>query len=143
MAEEIKVENNTVDIDDRRITLCVFPAFEGFELNRRYRTDYRLNSDSNVRAAYALDVLSHAEYNGKRLDSVTTVNAVCETWQNLETVFHAVLKFNGVDLELSEEKARWFDKAGAELAITFIAEATRLMVPFMKTIEEEGGVQSG
>ncbi len=141
MADEIEIKTNTVDIDDRRITLCVFPAFEGFELNRRYRTDYRLNSDSRTRAAYALQVLSYAQYKDVRLDSVETVNAICETWQNLETVFHAVLKFNGVDLELSEEKARWFDKAGQELAITFIAEATRLMVPFMKTIEE--GDQSG
>ncbi len=141
MADEIEIKTNTVDIDDRRITLCVFPAFEGFELNRRYRTDYRLNSDSRTRAAYALQVLSYAEYKGTRLDSVEAVNTICESWQNLETVFHAVLKFNGVDLELSEEKARWFDKAGQELAITFIAEATRLMVPFMKTIEE--GDQSG
>jgi hypothetical protein len=128
---------NVIAIGDKAITLHLFPAFEGFELNRRYRTDYRTQSDSNIRSAFALDVLSHAEFNGERLNGVERVNFVCENWKNLETVFHAILEFNNIDLELAEEKARWFEFAGAELAASFIVEATKLMVPFLKATSEE------
>jgi hypothetical protein len=121
---------------DRTITLSVFPALEGFELDRRYRVDYKLQADRYVRREYTLAVLSYASYGDTPLATPDAVDSALENWKNVEAVFHAVLNFNGVDLELAEEKARWFEYAGAELATTFIATTTNLMGPFLSTLEE-------
>jgi hypothetical protein len=132
--------SNTITVPtkqgERTVTLHVFPALTGFELNRRYRTDYRLSSDTHTRTTYALDVLTYAEFNGKRLDSEKAVNDALVTWQNLEKVFQAVLAYNDVDLELAEEKARWFEFAGKELAETFVAEAALMMGPLLKSMDQ-------
>lgn len=132
--------SNTITVQtdkgERAVSLHVFPALTGFELNRRYRTDYRLSSDTHTRTAYALAVLAHAEFNGKRLDSEKAVNDVLVEWKNVEKVFHAVLAYNDVDLELAEEKARWFEFAGKELATTFVAEAALMMVPLLKNMDQ-------
>jgi hypothetical protein len=126
----------TTSAGDRIVTLNVFPALEGFELDRRYRTDYKVQPDRHVRREYTLAVLSHAECNGASLATPDHINASLESWKNVEAVFQAVLNFNGVDLELEEEKARWFEYAGSELAATFIATTTQLMGPFLTTLEE-------
>lgn len=132
--------SNTITVQtnkgERTVTLHVFPALTGFELNRRYRVDYKLCGDRHTCAAYTLDVLAYAELKGRRLDSKEAVNDALVTWPNLEKVFHAVLAFNEVDLELSEEKARWFEFAGKELATTFVAEAALLMAPMLKTMDQ-------
>ncbi len=128
---------------DKDVTLHVFPAFAGFDLNRRYRVDYRLEqSDQHKRLAYTLAVLAHAEVDGARLDSETAVNAALETWKNVEAVFHAVLEYNEVDLELSEEKARWFEYAGHELAASFIAEAGALLAPLAQILDQNKEVKA-
>lgn len=118
------------------ITLHTFAAMQGHELNRRYRTDYKLSNDRDVRRAFTLDVLEHAEYEGQRLGTVEAANNILVNWKNVQAVFHAVLEFNEVDLELSEEKARWFGHAGEELATSFIAAATVLMKPAIEMIGE-------
>jgi len=141
------MSENTIKVKtskgEKDVTLHVFPAFAGFDLNRRYRTDYRLEqSDQHKRRSYTLDVLSHAEVDGARLDSETAVNAALETWKNVEAVFHAVLEYNEVDLELSEEKARWFEYAGAELATSFIAEAGALLAPLAQILDQNKEVKA-
>lgn len=128
---------STISIGDKEVVLTAFPAFDGFELNRRYRTDYKMQSDSMIRARFALDVLSFATYKGETLSTVDAVNKVCGTWKNLEKVFYGMLEFNNIDIELKEEKAHWFEYAGSELAISFIGEATRLMAPFLNSLSEE------
>ncbi len=125
------------DKGKRTVTLHVFPALIGFELNRRYRVDYRLSSDTYTRRAYTLAVLAYAEFNGQRLDTEKAVDSALESWRNVEKVFHAVLAHNEVDLQLEEEKARWFEFAGKELASTFIAEATQLISPLMELVAEQ------
>lgn len=123
---------------ERTITLHVFPALEGFELDRRYRVDYKLQADRYARREYTLAVLTYASYEDQRLSTPDAVDEALENWKNVEAVFQAVLAFNGVDLELAEEKARWFEYAGAELAATFIATTTALMGPFLSgTAAEE------
>ncbi|WP_322040798.1 hypothetical protein [Burkholderia diffusa] len=138
---------NTIKIKtskgEKNVTLHVFPAFAGFDLNRRYRVDYRLEqSDQGKRLAYTLDVLAHAEVDGARLDTEDAVNAALEMWKNVEAVFHAVLAHNEVDLELSEEKARWFEFAGAELAASFIAEAGQLLAPLAQILDQNKEVKA-
>jgi hypothetical protein len=71
------------------------------------------------------------------LVGIEAVNRVCGSWQNLQKLFHAILEFNEVDLELSEEKAKWFEYAGTELAVTFIAETTKLISPFLNSMSQE------
>jgi len=121
---------------DRAITLGTFPALEGFELDRRYRTDYKMQADRHTRREYTLAVMAFASFEGKPLDTVEAIDDVLEVWRNVELIFHSVLAYNGVDLELLEERARWFEFAGAELATTFIATTTSLMGPFLSTLEE-------
>jgi hypothetical protein len=128
-ANKIAIETSAGHIE---VALQVFPALAGFELNRRYRTDYRLSHDTKMRTAYAMEVLFHAEVNGQRLSSEQQVNAVLETWLNVEKVFQAVLSYNEVDLELAEEKASWCEFAGREISAAFIAEAMRLIGPMME-----------
>ena len=138
---EVPVKDNLfikVDGIEVKVTFHTFPAFTGFELNRRYRIDYKLQSDRNARAAYAISVLAYAEVGGKRLEHIAAIDEALGTWQNVEEVFHGVLAYNGIDLELAEEKARWFEFAGAELAATFVAEASLLMKPFLETAAERG-----
>jgi hypothetical protein len=141
-----KQESNATDAETitvqtskgpQAVTLHVFPALIGFELNRRYRVDYRLNGDTFTRRAYTLDVLAHVEVNGQRLDTQKAVDTALETWKNVEAVFHAALAFNEVDLELAEEKARWFEFAGKELATTFVSEAALMIVPLLKSAEAQ------
>ncbi|RZF31326.1 hypothetical protein EVC45_02415 [Paraburkholderia sp. UYCP14C] len=132
--------NNTITVQtssgERTVTLHTFPAMTGFELNRRYRVDYKQASNSAERTGYALDVLAHAEVNGQRLDTEKAINAALESWKNVESVFYAVLAFNEVDLELREEKAAFFEHAGKELATTFVSEAALLIVPLLQTMDQ-------
>ncbi|WP_261547182.1 hypothetical protein [Burkholderia multivorans] len=139
-ANTIKIKTSKGEKD---VTLHVFPAFAGFDLNRRYRVDYRMeNADARKRLAYTLDVLEHAEIDGARLDTESAVNKALETWKNVEAVFHAVLAHNEVDLELAEEKARWFEYAGAELATSFIAEAGALLAPLAQILDQNKEVSA-
>lgn len=121
---------------ERVIDLRVFPALEGFELDRRYRMDYKLQADRHVRREFTMAVLAYASYGEQALVTEEAVDDALETWKNVSAVFYSVLAFNGIDLELAEEKARWFEFAGAELATTFIATTTSLMGPFLSTLEE-------
>jgi hypothetical protein len=133
--------NNTVIIQtskgEKIVTLHTFPAMTGFSLNRRYRVDYRTCGDDHTRRAYTLDALAFAEVNGQRLDSEGAVNSALESWKNVERVFKSVLEFNEVDTALEEEKARWFEFAGKELAATFVSEAALLMAPLLQTMEAQ------
>ncbi|KVU77513.1 hypothetical protein [Burkholderia ubonensis] len=133
--ETMKIQTST---GEKEVTLHVFPALTGFDLDRRYRVDYVMERESRTkRLAYTLDVLAHAEVAGARLDNEQAINAALESWKNVEAVFNAVLKHNEVDLELAEEKARWFEFAGAELAASFVAEAAQLLAPLAQIIDQQ------
>lgn len=128
----------TTSKGETEVTLHTFPALTGFELNRRYRTDYRMERESSSkRITYALAVLEFAEVGGERLGSERAINSTLESWKNVEAVFHAVLKHNEVDLELAEEKASWFEFAGRELATSFIVEAGALLAPLAQLLEQQ------
>ncbi|MEM5370277.1 hypothetical protein V4C53_30145 [Paraburkholderia azotifigens] len=152
----MSIENGSLTVQTSKgeveVALHVFPAFTGFELNRRYRTDYRAQKitdyrndkgDINhatvlaVRNTFAMNVLSFAEVGGKHLNSPQAINDALESWKNVEAVFNAILRHNEVDLQLEEEKARWFEFAGAELAATFIAEAGLLLEPLIKSFDRK------
>jgi hypothetical protein len=118
--------------DDATIKLDHFSALDGWELKRQYR-DYLSSDDPKFRTAYTMTVLCYAtiESNGDsiRLSNSIDINEQLECWQNVEKVFYAVLKHNGVQTDPAEiERLRW-KVAGEDLAKAFLGAVSDLIGP--------------
>lgn len=114
------------------ILINFFPALDGWEIQSRFK-DYVRSEDKEFKRAFTIEILSYSEV---VLEEVTLplktsdlIQNHLRTWQNIQQIFEAVLRHNGIDPESHAEKAGYWDNVGKELAISFIAEATKLMAP--------------
>jgi len=58
-----------------------------------------------------------------------------QTWENIKAVFEEVLRLNGIDPKTHADKTHYWANAGAEMALAFIAEASKLMGPAMEAFD--------
>lgn len=109
-----------------------FKALDGWDIQSRF-IDYVRSNDRELKRAFTIEILSYAEV---VLEEVTLPMQTAEliqnhlvTWENIKQIFEAVLLTNGIDPDSHAEKAAYWDTVGKELAIAFIAEASKLIGP--------------
>lgn len=116
----------------RQIKIELFPALDGWEIQQRF-IDFAASGDRDFRRAFTLEVLKYAKVVNGEQDIPLTTDALIDnhlqSWQNVQAVFEEVLMHNGIDPKTHADKPHYWADAGAEMAIAFIAEATKLMGP--------------
>lgn len=117
----------------RYVRINHFAPLDGWELQNKF-IDFARSKDAEFRRAYTMQILGYATLvfdDGREMDLATSavIDNHLETWQNIQLVFNEVLKANGVDPLTHAEDANYWSKAGSEMAIAFLAEASKLMGP--------------
>lgn len=123
----------------KSVKIYPFSAMEGWDIQRKF-FDFASTTDKAARLAYIMEVLAYAKVivgeNELPLKTSALIDNHLENWQNIQTVFEAVLLFNDIDPKTHAEKPSYWAAAGAEMAVSFIAEATKLMGPAFKIVAE-------
>jgi hypothetical protein len=121
------------------IQITLFSALEGWEFQRRF-VEFAASTDADVRRQYTMDVLKFATVvvgsNEIPLSTSALIDNHLETWQNLKDVFEGVLAANGISPESHANQTHFWEKAGQEMAVAFIAEASKMIGPAMQLAEE-------
>lgn len=125
----------------RTIEIGLFPALDGWDIQQRF-VEFAASHDKDFRRAYTLEVLSYATAinNGARMELKTAalVNNHLGSWENIEKVFEGILLHNGIDPKTHADRPVFWEKAGAEMATSFIAELTRVMGPAIGLAAQQG-----
>lgn len=125
--------------DVKEIIISKFDALDGWDIQHRY-TDFVMSTDKYHRRAFTLEILSYAKVKISTellpLSTDALINNHIQSWDKVKELFEAVLIENGIDPDNHAEKPHYWANAGAEMAISFIAEASKLMGPAMAFIEE-------
>jgi hypothetical protein len=117
----------------KQVKIIPFSALDGWDMQRKF-IEFAASTDKDLRREYTFAVLAYAKVMTKddREIPLTTgalIDNHLQTWQNVEGVFEAVLLANGIDPKTHADRPHYWQQAGAEMAIAFIAEATKLMGP--------------
>lgn len=124
-----------------QVVVSHFPPLDGWDIQGRFR-DFAASKDAAFKRAYTMEILSYAtlQFDDGRTLPLSTgalIDNHLESWQNVMLVFEAVLKHNGIDPSTHADKPTYWEEAGALMAISFIAEATKLFGP---AIEMAGNI---
>lgn len=128
----------------RNIRIGNFAALDGWDIQHRFLA-FAASTDKVERRTYVMEVLSHSSVmiNGASepipLNTVALINNHLETWPNIQAVFEATLRKNGIDPETHANKTRFWADAGEEMAMAFIAACSALIQPAMEMAEKKFG----
>lgn len=120
------------------ITVKKFPALIGWDMQTRF-LEFAATTDTQVRLKYTMDVLAYAtvivgeqEY---PLSTDALIDNHLEKWENIKEVFEYVLRENGIDPDTHAMKPNFWSQAGEQMAVSFVAECTKLFAPAMELME--------
>jgi hypothetical protein len=121
----------------KSVKIYSFSAMDGWDIQRKF-FEFASTTSKEARLAYIMEVLSYAKVivgnNELPLKTSALIDNHLENWKNIETVFEAVLIHNEIDPKTHAEKPSYWAAAGAEMAVSFIAEATKLMGPAFELV---------
>ena len=138
---------NSVDIklpdgSLKEVKIQLFPAMEGWILQNRF-IDFAMSKDGAEKRQYVFDVLAYAKIASGNNDIPLATGALIDnhlqTWQNIETVFEAILMANGIDPKTHADKPDYWIEAGSMMALAFFSEASKLMGPALYQMEKKEG----
>ncbi|CAK7192967.1 hypothetical protein COMNV_01177 [Commensalibacter sp. Nvir] len=117
-----------------------FPVCTGYFIEHNYKKFLSSDND-DFKEKFLFEVLSFAKVidKGKQETSLSTkvlIDGHLGTWKNVATVFEAVLKFNDIHPEIAENQKEYWASVGEKLAVSFVANTTKLLEPFMQTTKE-------
>lgn len=119
----------------RVIVISKFSALDGWDIQSEF-VRFAASSDKDFRRAFTVRVLGYAkiliETNEFPLVTDAMVDNHLQKWENVEAVFNAVLKENGIEAETHAMQTKFWSEAGAEIATSFIAEVTALIGPSLQ-----------
>lgn len=122
----------------KNVDISLFAALDGWDIQAKF-LEFAATTDRQIRRAFTLEVLSYARIIIGELSIPLTTDALIDnhlqTWQNIESVFHEILVLNGIDPKTHADKTHYWADAGAEMAVSFIAEAAKLMGPAMESFD--------
>lgn len=125
----------------RVVEIHQIPALDGWDIQQRF-VEFAASHDKAFRRAYTLEVLAYATAinKGARIDLKTSgvIDNHLGSWQNVERVFEAVLQHNGIDPKTHADRPVFWEKAGAEMATSFVAEVWRIMGPTIGLAAKQG-----
>lgn len=126
----------------KEIRLSLFDALDGWEIQNNY-IKFTASADKTFRRAYTLEVLGYATVVMGENDLPLSTDALIDnhlgTWQNVQKVFEAVLRNNGIDPETHADRDNYWSKVGAEIATAFLASCTRMIGPMMSHLAQPDG----
>lgn len=124
--------------EQREVKISLFQALDGWDIQNKF-IDFASTQDRALRREFTLEILSYAQVmvdgNGIPLSTDALIDNHLQTWTNVELVFNEVLMRNGINPQTHAEKPNYWTNAGAEMAIAFIAETTKLMAPALAAID--------
>jgi len=133
------IEITLNDGSKRSVVIAKFAALDGWDIQEDY-VRFLSSEDRAFRRQFTLEVLSYATVvldSGQELPLST--NALIDnhlgSFQNVEAVFNGVLIENGIDPKAEAQRSSYWEKAGAELAIAFVAQASALIGPALNMVE--------
>ncbi|USN16321.1 hypothetical protein PLUTO_00050 [Luteibacter phage vB_LflM-Pluto] len=118
-----------------------FKALDGWELQNKF-LDFAASTDRDFRLSYTMEVLQYANViiddSGREMPLSTkdVIDNHLGKWENVQKVFEDVLRYNGIDPKTHADRPGFWSNAGAEMAVSFMAEAVKLMGPAFKQAEE-------
>lgn len=119
----------------RNVIVNKFSALDGWDIQSDF-VKFAASSDKDFRRAFTLRVLSYAKVmidtNEFPLITDAMIDNHLQKWENVEAVFNAVLLENGIEADTHAMKTRFWSDAGAEIAISFMAEVSSLIGPALK-----------
>lgn len=132
---EIKLPSGEI----RTILIENFTALEGWEIQQRF-IEFASSTSPEFRRQFTFQVLERAKVkvgsNEVPLKTGALIDNHLQSWQNIKEVFEAVLLKNGIDPKTHADNPNYWSEAGAEMAISFIAEAAKLMGPALHTLNQ-------
>jgi len=122
--------------EKRQVIISLFKALDGWDMQNRF-IDFAASTDRVMRREFTLEVLSYAQVKvGERevpLSTDALIDNHLQTWGNVQLLFEEILMRNGIDPKTHAEKPNYWAKAGADMAVSFIAEVAELIGPAMQT----------
>jgi hypothetical protein len=116
-----------------------FSALEGWDMQHKF-IEFAASTSKEARRAFTMEVLSYATvvFNDRELPLSTDalIDNHLESWQNVQKVFEGVLEYNGIDPKTHANNPSFWSNAGAEIAISFIAECSKLMGPAFEVVSK-------
>ncbi|QJB23264.1 hypothetical protein billy_76 [Pseudomonas phage billy] len=134
------LEINLPDGRQTRVQIEAWSALDGWELQRRF-VEFAVSKDADFRHAFTMEILSYAKVilgnddSEIPLTTAAVINNHLGNWKNVEFVFDSVLKHNGIDPTTHADRPDYWEQAGSQMAIAFLAEASKLIGPAMKIAE--------
>ena len=123
----------------KEVRIKKFPAMDGWELQRDF-LHFAASKDKAFRRAYTLEVLKYATVVNGNVELPLTTDALIDnhlcSWENVKLVFERVLTDNGIDPNTHALQTHFWADAGAEMAVAFIAETSRLLGPAFGVLGE-------
>lgn len=122
------------------VKVGLIDALDCWELQRGY-TEFCITDDPKYRRAFTMNVLNYAtvliEDTELPLKTDALINNHLRDWKTLQDVFHEVLIKNGINPETHAKQPNYWSKVGAEMAVSFVAEASKLIGPAFALLEEK------
>jgi hypothetical protein len=119
----------------RLIEIRKFAALDGWDIQQRF-IEFATSMDKAFRREFTLEVLSYATVIVGESKLPLTTDALIDnhlqTWENVQKLFEEILIINGIDPKTHADKPMFWSNAGAEMAISFIAEASKLIGPALE-----------
>lgn len=131
-------EIKTPSGETKFIRILKFAALDGWDIQAKF-IEFAASTDREMRREFTMEVLSYAKVMSGEMEIPLSTSALIDnhlqTWPNIEAVFEEVLMVNGIDPKTHADKTHYWANAGAEMALAFIAEASKLMGPAMEAYE--------
>jgi hypothetical protein len=129
----MNIEITLPDGKSNTVEIALIPALDGWDIQQRF-VEFAASHDKDFRRAYTLEVLSYASVEVSKgtfigLKTSAVIDSHLASWRNVEAVFEAVLIHNGIDPKTHADRPVFWEKAGAEMATSFVSEVTRILGP--------------
>lgn len=135
MIEIIMQDGKTI----RQVATRKFKALDGWDIQQRF-IEFASATDKSFRRAFTLEILEYASVivNGNELPLTTDalIDNHLQSWENIQKVFEEVLLSNGINPKTHADNPNYWASAGQEMAISFIAEASKLIGPALQMAEK-------
>lgn len=126
--------------ETRAVAIEKFSALEGWEIQQRF-IEFASSTDPEFRRQFTFQVLEYAKVkiSGSEVPLKTSalIDNHLQDWRNIKIVFEAVLMQNGIDPSTHADRPNYWSEVGAEMAISFIAEAAKFMGPALHTLMKD------
>jgi hypothetical protein len=124
----------------RLVKITRFAALDGWDIQQRF-VDFAISRDKEFRKQFTLEIMRYSTVINGNVEIPLVTDALVDnhlqSWQNVQLVFEAVLLDNGIDPKTHAERPHYWSNAGAEMAVSFIAEASKLFGPALEMIDRQ------